>query len=113
MMNGNIPAGIEPKKPLFGFMAKPAEPAPEKRVNKDIADPVRAKDTILVKEGKPIYALYALARYYIHLQKYKAIVKFDLDHKAYFSKRDAIIKMAQDKSLQQYWLASILSTICV
>ena len=49
MLNGNIPAGIEAKKPLFGFMAKPAEPAAEQKPKKEVEEPIRAKDTILVK----------------------------------------------------------------
>jgi hypothetical protein len=45
--------------------------------------------------------------------KYVPIVKFNLDHKAYFSKRDKLVGFASDKDFNLYWQACILNIIGV
>jgi len=102
MLNGKVDSNLAPVKPMFGnntnlgFMAKATTPpTKEPQAPIEVPEPERAKDTILVKDGKPLYALYGFIRYYLFQEKYKAIVKFNLNHKAYFSKRDAIIKLVQ------------------
>jgi len=77
-------------------MPKPTTPpTKEPQGPIEVPEPERAKDTVLVKDGKPLYALFGLLRYYLFQEKYKAIIKFNLNHRAYFSKRDEIIKLAQ------------------
>jgi hypothetical protein len=68
-----------------------------------------------VKEGEPLIALFAFMRYYLVLAagKYKSIVKFNLNHPAYFKKRDEIVGLAQESAFQSYWHACILSLISV
>ena len=63
--------------------------------------------------SEPIFGLYIYFKYYLELEKYKAIVKFDLDHKAYFKKRDELVSLANDPKLKSYWEACILSFVCV
>jgi hypothetical protein len=43
--------------------------------------------------------------------KYKAIVKFNLDHKKYFSKRDEIIKFVNNNDYYLYWQSAILMIV--
>lgn len=64
-------------------------------------------------EQQPIYGVFAFYRYYVLQDKYKAIVKFNLDHQAYFSKRDQIMETVNDGDLREYWKACILSFVCV
>jgi hypothetical protein len=68
-----------------------------------------------VKDGQPLFALFAFLRYYLCLQagKYKSIVKFNLNHPAYFKKRDELVGLAQDNAFQSYWHACIISLISV
>lgn len=106
MMNGKFETTAKPKG-LFGngtnlgFVAQPAFMTQQKSEEKagkevkEIAEPERARDTILVKSQQPLFALYAFIRYYLYQTKYKAIIKYNLNHKAYFSKRDTIVKLVQ------------------
>ena len=93
-MNGKVDSKyLVTPKPLFGFAPKPAPVVAEPSPPVEVPEPERAKDTILVKDGKALFVLYGLIRYYLYLEKYKAIVKCNLNHRAYFSKRDEIIKL--------------------
>ena len=72
---------------------KPVEPKaedpPEDQPKADIAAPEWCKDTMITTQ--PLASLLAFYRYYLLQPKYKAPLKFDLDHPAYFSKRDSIL----------------------
>jgi len=102
MINGKVDNNLVPVKPMFGnntnlgFMPKATtSPTKEPQGPIEVPEPERSKDTILVKDGKHLYALFGLLRYYLYQEKYKSIIKFNLNHRAYFSKRDEIIKLAQ------------------
>jgi hypothetical protein len=109
MLNGKKFA-VE-KKPLF--MMKPTDMKEEDLAKQNLnIDPFeRHKETVVVQN--PLAAVFCYYRYYIFQEKYKAIVKFNLNHKAYFSKRDAIVSLADNKKLTSYFNASILSFVCV
>ena len=68
---------------------------------------IRASETIQCSH--PLYSFFAFYRYYILEEKYKAPVKFNLDHPAYFKKRDKLMELTNDESLRPYWLACLLS----
>ena len=62
----------------------------------------------------PLFALFAYYCYYLahgDNAKYKSIVKFNLNHKGYFKKRDKIIEYVDNKEYYHYWQACILNTI--
>ena len=53
--------------------------------------------------ASPVFGLFIFYKYYLDLEKYKAIVKFDLDHKAYFKKRDELVTLANNEKFKTYW----------
>ena len=117
MLNGKKFA--EEKKMFFGAATKSASDLEKTKAaleahnaTLNIEEAERCKETIVVKQN-PLYAVFAYYRYYVLMEKYKAIVRFNLNHKAYFGKRDAILELANDQALSPYWKASILSFVCV
>lgn len=97
---------------LFGGSAPPkTNIIPEPANNLEIANPIRVSEQIHVEN--PMFAMFAYYRYYIMQEKYKSIVKFNLDHSKYFEKRDEIIEYVDNKDFLLYWQACILITIAV
>lgn len=50
--------------------------------------------------------MFAFYRYYLHQanNKYKgAILKFNMDHPNYFSKRDEIMESVEEETMSAYW----------
>merc|ERR1712224_660236 len=90
--------------PLFFFGAKPVEKnnenPEENQVMSQIEDPEMCSDIMMTSQ--PLAALFAFYRYYLLQPKYKAIVKFNLDHPAYFKKRDAILELVSDENFRNY-----------
>jgi hypothetical protein len=110
MMNGKKIAGK--KKSLFAFgNASNGEASVVEQTWEDKIVENKPEDTI--KMNQPIFGLFIYFKYYLDLEKYKAIVKFNLDHKAYFKKRDELVNMANIKKYKTYWEACILSFVCV
>lgn len=113
MMNGD--KFTEEK--VLPFMKK-AAPAPKPADSADpnqkliITDPKRVQEMIKV-EQMPIVGFFAYYRYYIlqKSQKYKSILKFNLDHERYFEKRDEIMEVVNNPEFSDYWKACILSQI--
>ena len=92
------------------FGSAPATKSTEEQVDLNIDEPEYCSDEI--QTSNPLFAMFAFYRYYLMLTadkdepskcKYKAIVKFNLDHNAYYSKRDAIIELVDDAEYQLYW----------
>ena len=107
-------------KPKFSFGSAPAKTTAkpsEVAIDLEIAKADYYNDQIHTEN--PLFSLFAFYRYYLMLGgkedkcKYKAIVKFNLDHKAYFSKRDKIIEFVDTKDYFLYWQACILMIIAV
>ena len=102
MLNGKKFGAGKPKM-MFGNTATavktPDGNTEEQALN--ITAPSCFSDSI--HTNTPIYGVFAFYKYYLMLGgkedtcKYKAIVKFNLDHKKYFSKRDQIIEYVQNK----------------
>jgi hypothetical protein len=103
MMNGKKFG--TPKIPLFMQKAAAAQ-APQIEITK-----VPEKHSEVVQVESPLFACFVYTRYYLFQGKFKAMLKFNLDHPAYFKKRDALIEMTKEN--QRYWAACILSQICV
>ena len=59
--------------------------------------------------SQPLAAIFAFYRYYLLQPKYKAIVKFNLNHAKYFEKRDSILEVVSDSQYKAYFTATILS----
>jgi len=84
MLNGKKFA-VE-KKPLF-MMKAGEDPAAElENQNFQCTEPEMHNETIVVSD--PLSAVFCYYRYYIFMEKYKAIMKFNLNHPAYFKMRD-------------------------
>ena len=90
-------------KPTFMFGSAPPKTttkAPEVALDLDIAKAEYSYDH--VHSENPLFALFAFYRYYCMLGnkgdpcKYKAIVKFNLNHSRYFKKRDQIIEFVDN-----------------
>ena len=118
MLNGKKFGAGKPKFMFGSAPAKTSVPA-EVAIDLEIAKADYYSDSITTEN--PLYAIFAFYIYYLMLGdkeepekcKYKAIVKFNLDHKAYFSKRDKIIEFVYNKDLSLYWEACILMIIAV
>ena len=112
MLNGKKFGAGKPKF-MFGSAPVKTTPAPlEAATDLEIAKADHCFDQIHTEN--PLFALFAFYRYYCMLGgkddacKYKAIVRFNLDHKRYFSKRDELIEFADNKDYYLYWQACIL-----
>jgi hypothetical protein len=68
----------------------------------NIDEPERYEEIIRLTQN-PVFAVFAFYRYYILKEKYKAVVKFNMDHKAYFGKRDQLVKLVNQQNLSEYW----------
>lgn len=99
------------EKKLFGFTQDDND-SQINNSNIDVKQPEQANETIIVKSN-PLFAVYAYYRYYVLQEKLMAIVKFNLDHQAYFSKRNEIMAVVNDAELRDYWNAALFSFICV
>ena len=72
--------------PLFMFGNLKTDTKPQEVADVDVEPPQWLKDIMITSQ--PLATAFAFYRYYLLQPKYKAIVKFDLDHPAYFKKRD-------------------------
>lgn len=97
--------------PLFSFGAKPVqkkdEDPKEDQPAAEVEAPQWCKDTMVT--AQPLSAVLAFYRYYLLQPKYKAIVKHDLDHPAYFKKRDRILELISQEKHRTYFTAANLS----
>ena len=81
MLNG---VKFAKEKKLFGAICSSDElPDPN---TQEVKPAQSFKESIVVPN--PLIGVFAYYRYYLLLEKYKSIVKFNLNHSAYFSKRD-------------------------
>ena len=74
-----------------------------------IHSPERPSESIETKS--PLFLAFAYYQYYLLKQKYKGFVKFDMNHPAYFDKRDTLLESVNDPSLSPYWQACIISLV--
>jgi len=92
---------------MFGNLK--TDTKPQEVADVEVEPPQWLKDIMITSQ--PLAAAFAFYRYYLLQPKYKAIVKFDLDHPAYFKKRDKLLELTQDDEFRAYFLAAILSFI--
>ena len=89
---------------LFGSF-KAQEATQSKGINpEDIAAPETHNEKI--STNQPLLGMFAFYRYYLHQanNKYKgAILKFNMDHPNYFSKRDEIMESVEEDTMLAYW----------
>ena len=111
MMNGKKLVGK--KKMMFAFGNAAAAPVQELELEGwlDKKPESQPEETILI--NSPIFGIFLYYKYYLDLEKYKSVLKFNMDHKAYFKKRDELLAKANDPKLKNYWQACILSFVCV
>jgi hypothetical protein len=81
MMNGKKFGN--PKIPLFMQKKEVAKTQENVEVDKEAE---RYNETVICKN--PLYAVFAYFRYYLFQGKYKSMLKFNLNHPAYFDRRD-------------------------
>jgi len=79
--------GNPPKLPLF--MQKPQDQQPVENIE---VSKISEKHQEIVKCKDPLFAIFVYYRYYIYQGKYKAMLKFNLDHPNYFGRRDQLIE---------------------
>jgi hypothetical protein len=103
------------KKALFGF-SKPAANGSasfDDHNSKITVEEAEYFSKVVPTKTNPLFAVFAFVRYYILLEKYKAVAKFNFEHKAIDKKVDQIMEQANDEELTNYFKAAILSLVCV
>ena len=54
------------------------------------------RPTETIQTQSPLHLAFGYYSYYLLKEKYKGFVKYDMDHPAYFAKRDAILEAVND-----------------